>query len=138
MEIKTPVRIINFADELLSARGIIRAEEIRQESIESVVDSGATMLVLPQDIADKLGLVLLRKVKVRYADGRIEEKDIVGGARVEILGRSAVTDALIEKAGTRPLLGHVVMELLDLIIDPRQGVIKPREESPEMPLIEQL
>lgn len=138
MQINTESMVYNFGDEELSRAGVKGKEEVRQARVTCVADSGATMLTLPQEVVARLGLPGLRRVKVRYADGRVEEKEVVGGVRVEIQGRSIVTDALIEKAGAEALLGYVVMELLDLVVDPGQGIIKPREESPEMPLMEQL
>ena len=42
--------------------------------VEAVVDTGATMVVLPRDIVDKLGLRKVREVKVKYANGKVETK----------------------------------------------------------------
>jgi len=137
MQTTVKVAIYNSDDEALVRAGLKKPEQVRQITVDCVADSGATMLTLPEDMANVLELPPLRKVKVRYADGRVEERWVRGGARVEIQERTAFTQVLIEKAGTKPLVGHVVMELLDLV-DPSQGKVKPRPESPELPLIEQL
>jgi clan AA aspartic protease len=138
MQVKVEILVYNFIDEELSKLGIKRADEIRRLKVPVIVDSGATTLTLPEDKVEQLGLRLIRKVKTRYADGRITEKWIASAARVELLGRSATTDVIVEKKDTKPLLGHVPMELMDLTIDPKLGKVTTREESPDMPLIEQL
>jgi len=137
MRVTVKATIYNSDDEALVRANVKKPEEVRQVSLDCVADSGATMLTLPEEIVALLGLTPLRKVKVRYASGKIEEKWIKGGARVEIQGRTAITQVLVENQGTTPLLGHVVMELMDLLIDPAEGKVKPRPESPELPLIEQ-
>jgi len=138
MQITVEISVYNLVDEELAKLGIKRADEVRTVKVPAVVDSGATTLTLPEDIVEQLGLRLVRQVRTRYADGRVTKKWIASGARVELLGRSATTDVIVEKKGTKPLLGHVPMELMDLTIDPKMGNIKPREESPDIPLIEQL
>lgn len=138
MQVNTEIGIYNFVDEELAIQGLKKPEEVRWTKTMCVVDSGATALVLPEDMVTQLGLRLIKKVAVRYADGRIGERWLARGARVEVENRSATTDVLVEKKGSKPLLGHFLMEMLDLIVDPREGKLKPRQGSPEMPLIEQL
>lgn len=36
--------------------------------VEAVIDTGATMVVLPQNIVNELGLKKIRETKVRYAN----------------------------------------------------------------------
>ncbi len=40
--------------------------------MEAVIDTGATMVVLPEDIVEELGLRKMREVKVRYANNKAE------------------------------------------------------------------
>ena len=40
--------------------------------VEAVIDTGATMLVLPQNIINELNLRKMREVKVRYANSKTE------------------------------------------------------------------
>lgn len=138
MQVKVEIVVYNFIDEEIVRLGIKKRKKVRKLKVSAIVDSGATTLTLPEDMVEQLGLRLMRKVRTRYADGRVTQKWIASSARVEVLGRSATTDVIVEKKGTKPLLGHVPMEIMDLTIDPKEGKIKPREESPDMPLIEQL
>jgi clan AA aspartic protease len=73
--------------------------------VEAVIDTGATMVVLPQNIVDELGLKKVREAKVRYANNNVESKSIYGVVTIEIKGRSANLDVLAEAEGSQPLIG---------------------------------
>jgi len=104
--------------------------------IEAVIDTGATMLVLPQGIVDKLGLKKMREVKVRYANNKTETKAVYGVVTVEIQGRAGEFNVLAESEGSQPLIGQIILEQLDLIVDPRTKKVIPNPRSPEMPMVE--
>ncbi|MFQ6617481.1 MAG: hypothetical protein ACE5QV_02225 [Fidelibacterota bacterium] len=57
---------------------------------------------------------------------------------VEIRGRAGNFDVLSEVKGSRPLIGQIVLEELDLIIDPKTKSLIPNPESPDTPIIEVL
>ena len=46
--------------------------------IEAVVDTGATMSVLPIDLIQKLGLEKIDEVNVRYADNTVKRREVYG------------------------------------------------------------
>jgi predicted aspartyl protease len=54
-------------------------EEVCRERIQGVVDPGATRLVLPEAVANRLGLSLGGKTKVRYGDGRRAQRQVAKG-----------------------------------------------------------
>ena len=103
--------------------------------VEAVIDTGATMVVLPRDIVEELGLRKMREVKVRYANNK-ETKPIYGVVNIELKGRSANIDVLVEEKGSQPLIGQVLLELLDLIVEPKTRKLIPNPASPEMPMME--
>jgi len=109
-----------------------------KESVEvdAVIDTGATMVVLPKDIVDALGLRKVREVKVRYASNKVETRPIYGVVTIELKGRSANLDVLVEEKGSQPLIGQVLLELLDLIVEPKTRKLIPNPASPEMPMME--
>ena len=104
--------------------------------VEAVIDTGATMVVLPMDIVEELGLRKMREVKVRYANNKVETKPIYGVVNIELKGRSANLDVLVEEKGSQPLIGQVLLELLDLIVEPKTRKLIPNPASPEMPMME--
>jgi len=106
--------------------------------IEAVIDSGVTMLALPQDVVDRLALRKHRETKVRYANNQYEDKSIYGVVEVELAGRTGNFDVLAERTGATPLVGQVVLEILDLLIDTKGRKLIPNPLSPEMPMMELL
>ena len=104
--------------------------------VEAVIDTGATMVVLPRDIVEELGLRKMREVKVRYANNKVETRPIYGVVNIELKGRSANLDVLVEEKGSQPLIGQVLLELLDLIVEPKTRRVIPNPASPEMPMME--
>lgn len=104
--------------------------------VQAVIDTGATMVVLPQNLVDELGLKKIRETKVKYANNSIESKTIYGVVTIEIKGRVGNFDVLAEGEGSQPLIGQVVLEILDLVVDPRTRTLTPNPISPEMPMVE--
>jgi clan AA aspartic protease len=103
---------------------------------EAVIDTGATMVVLPQDVVHQLGLRRIRETRVRYANNKTELKSVYGVVTVEIRGRTGDFDVLAEPEGASPLIGQVVLDVLDLVVDPRTRSLMPNPMSPEMPMVE--
>jgi clan AA aspartic protease len=104
--------------------------------VEAIIDAGATMMALPKSLVQELGLEKVEEVGVKYADGRVEKKEVYGGVKVEIKGRVGIFDVLAESEETEPLIGQIVLERLDLIIEPSTRKLIPNPRSPEMPMVE--
>ena len=104
--------------------------------VDALIDTGAAMVVLPQNIVDKLGLRKVREVKVRYSNNKIEMKPVYRAVIIEILGREGTFDVIGEEEGSQPLIGQVVLEVLDLVVDPRTRRLIPNPMSPETPMID--
>jgi len=132
------IQLANNHDEEDVKCGRRRPHEVRTHQLEALVDTGATMLVLPADVVAKLGLFPDGYRKVRYADGRIRELPWVSSIRIVILGRETVTNALVEDAGTTPLVGQIPLEELDLIVDPKSRELRVNPDSPDAPLLDSL
>ncbi len=74
------IEVANYGDLTLMHRGLLPPDQVRRETIQSVVDSGATKLVLPHAVVKRLGLPLGDKINVRYADGRKAQRDGAEGS----------------------------------------------------------
>ena len=68
--------------------------------VDAIIDTGATMLVLPQDVIEELGLRKIGEGRVRYANNKVETKPIYGVVNIELKGRSANLDVLVEEKGS--------------------------------------
>jgi clan AA aspartic protease len=88
----------------------------RSEEVELLVDTGATFLVVPRTIADRLELRPTRTCPIQTAGGR-EETWPLGEVRLTLDGDEVTTRCLIAPAGPA-LLGAVALESLLLAVDP--------------------
>ena len=134
-EVKVEVELENYDDRAVARRGFLSEDQIRSQRVDVVVDSGAVMLVLPQDLVEVLGLRMLRKAIVTYADERKEERDIAGVVSVSVAGRIVETNCVVGPPGSEPLLGQIVLEEADLLIDCANQRLIARPESPYLPTL---
>ncbi|MCX5795132.1 MAG: hypothetical protein NTY77_06535 [Elusimicrobia bacterium] len=103
--------------------------------IDAVVDTGAVMMLLPQEMAESLGLVSRGKVIVQLANDQKIELERAGGILLTVAGRQMTTDCLVGPPGCEPLIGQIVLESLDLIPDPVKRTLTSRPESPFLPTL---
>jgi clan AA aspartic protease len=134
-EVKVPVELENYDDRAVASRGFLSEDQVRSQRVEVVVDGGAVMLVLPQDLVEALGLRTLRKVIVTYADERKEEREVAGVVSVAVAGRKVETNCVVGPPGSEPLLGQIVLEEADLLIDCANQRLMPRPDSPYLPTL---
>lgn len=126
--------LANYEDVVRTRTGQLAPEEVRRRRVSGVVDTGAARLVLPQSVAQELGLREAVPISVRYADGRREHRPLALDAQVQIQDRSGVFSAVVEPGRTDALIGAIVLEELDLIPDCTRQKLVPRD--PEGPLAE--
>jgi predicted aspartyl protease len=111
----------------LAAAGVLPNEEVPSFELDAVVDTGSTSLILPSDVSDRLALPALGETVVHYGDGRRERRRTVDQVRVEVLGRQGTFQAVVEPNRTTALLGAIVLEVLDLVVDCGRQELKPRD-----------
>ena len=134
-EVKVNVELENYGDREVASRGLLSEDRVRSQRVDVVVDSGAVMMVLPQDLVEALGLRMLRKAIVTYADERKEERDVAGVVSVKVAGRTVETTCVVGPPGSEPLLGQIVLEEADLLVDCANQRLIPRPESPYLPTL---
>jgi len=105
----------------------------RVREFEAVVDTGAVMCLIPQDLAEDLGLETVERVVVTLADDSKVEMRRVGPVTLRVAGRFMHTDCLVGPVGCEPLLGQLAMEGMDLVCDPGKRTLTVRPESPLRP-----
>ncbi|NOT53454.1 MAG: clan AA aspartic protease [Deltaproteobacteria bacterium] len=134
-EVKVEVELENAEDRGVFRRGYIREDEIRSLTVPLVVDTGAVMLVLPQDLVETLGLTKVGTVIVIYADERKEERPLAGIVTVKVGKRLTSVNCVVGPPNSEALLGQIVLEAMDLLVDCAQQKLVPRPESPYLPLL---
>ncbi len=119
----TKIELANLSDLNLANSGFITPEEVRRVIVEdALVDTGATRLSLPQPIIEQLGLTPVSSAKARTAAG-IVDRTIYSEVRFTLLEREGSLPVTDLPAGTPVLVGHMVLEQLDLCVDIRKGLI---------------
>jgi predicted aspartyl protease len=134
-EVRVSARLRNFVDVALAERAGGNLDQVATSRLDCLVDTGALMVLLPQDEVGKLGLAPGGRVIVTHADDRREELPTARGLEVTILGRTMVTDCLVGPPLCEPLIRQLVLEELDLVVDCARQALGPRPESPNLPLL---
>ncbi len=134
-EIAVQTKLENTFDQDRFLEGELPESKVRIHSLSAIVDTGAVMLVLPQDVVEKLGLRTRRTVIVAYADDRKEERPIAGAVTLTIGDRSMITECVVGPPLSEALIGQVVLEELDLLADCQRQTLTPRPESLIYPLL---
>jgi clan AA aspartic protease len=97
--------------------------ERRWVEVEALIDTGASRLVIPREVAERIGVKPIYKVKAELADGSVRDVD-VGPVFVEIMGRGAPDWAAIMEDG-EVCVGAETLETLGLAVDPVTGELYP-------------
>ena len=119
-------KLSNSIDVADAQRGMLPPDQVRQVNIRGVVDPGAVRLVLPERVATQLGVREVGEIQVRYADGRRATRKLVDDILVELLGREATFRASTEPNRDSALIGAIVLEELDFLVDCTAQRLRPR------------
>lgn len=109
---------------------------VKHVTLSGVVDSSAAKLVLRQTVVDELGLLPDGETTVRLADNRRVRRQFVGNVWLELLGRHGVFSAVVEPNRQDALIGAIVLEELDLLVDCGFQSLYPREPGSTLTEIE--
>ncbi len=103
----------------------------RFETVEALVDTGATYTTISAPLLERLGVVPHARDTFLLADGRRVERDI-GRTWVRVDGRVELTLVVFGGEDATPLLGAYTLEGLRLMPDPREA-LEPsmKDQEPE-------
>ena len=123
MEQTTRIELTNQDDLVLVRAGVMNPEDVRRLTVEdALVDTDATGLRLPAPLIKQLGLTPLRKVQAQIANGMVE-RVIYSEVEYTVLERSDSIRVTDLPEGMPVLLGHMILEALDLCVDMKNGLI---------------
>ena len=119
--------ILTNARELVMARlGHLAPEAVHTCEVEALVDTGTLRSVVPPAVAKALGLVRMGRSEAQMADGCWGEAEVSEAVEVRLMAgveRSTVVPMLI--MGETVLLGAIVLEGMDLLVDCPRGQLVP-------------
>ena len=107
-----------------------RKPALRGVEVETLVDSGAVHLCIPEHLQIQLQLEEIDKKEVTLADGSKKLVPYVGPVQIRFKNRVGFTGALV--LGDQVLLGAIPMEDLDLVVLPREKVLDVNPNSPNI------
>ncbi|MBD1937470.1 aspartyl protease family protein [Microcoleus sp. FACHB-68] len=130
--VRIQVKLTNAIDEALVSRGLLAPDLLRECDTPALVDTGALSLVIPARIVGRLGLRIRGQRMVQYADGREESVGATEPVIIDCQGRQTVGEALV--TGDEVLIGQVVLEQLDFLVDCKNQRLIPNPANPNYPV----
>ncbi len=124
------IDLISVDDIVLNRRGFLDEEKIKQVTIKALVDSGAYMLCINENIKTQLDLPLIEKQFSRMADETLLELEVVGPVEIRFENRSTTVRAIVLPGNSEVLLGAIPMEDMDVLIDPKRQKLVVNPEHP--------
>jgi clan AA aspartic protease len=94
----------------------------RATTVKALVDTGATLNVVPRKIAVELQLPVIGRRRAATAKGVAELDECIG--IVEVMGRKAYSHILVSDNVDIVLIGAVTLETLGFEVDPATGRLK--------------
>jgi clan AA aspartic protease len=117
-QVFTEITLKNAGDVTLTEHGYKQEQEIRQTTVNILVDTGAGTLVITEALQQELGLKSRKEKSVRMANNdrvSIQETDPV---EVHWKNRSMVCRPWVIPGAQKALLGLIPLEDMDLMVDP--------------------
>jgi clan AA aspartic protease len=102
----------------------IPGSEIRSIEVDAIVDTGATFVCLGKTHIEELGLPFHKRLDIKTANGKASRRTFKG-AEIELNGRTFVMEVMENDDETPALIGYLLLEALDLVIDPRSQKVTP-------------
>jgi len=115
--IYTTITIKNQFDVWAALNGYMKDDEIRQGTVEAVVDTGAISLFITEELRQELGLEIMGEWPVTVANGAVEIAKRTEAVEICWKDRSMVCRPYVLPSGNETLLGAIPMEDMDLIVD---------------------
>lgn len=114
----------NYGDMLKASEGIITADRIRTIEIDAIVDTGATYVCIGKKDIERLGLPFHNIVDIKTANGKASRRTFEG-AKIELKGRTFVMEVMENDDETPALIGYLLLEALDFVVDPKTQSVTP-------------
>lgn len=126
------IELASGDDLALVRRGYLPEDQVKRLYARSLVDSGATMLAIPEFVKKQLDLLQIREIEAELADGSSLSFEVVGPIEVRFENRRTSVEAVVVPGATKVLLGAIPMEGMDVLIDPKRERLIVNPESPDI------
>ena len=112
------ITLANSSDCILARQGRLPDSDAKKVTVKALVDSGAYMLVVNENIKMQLDLPVCDKRTALLADGSTAECDVVGPVDLFFKNRATSCRAVVLPGGNvEVLLGAIPIEDMDILMD---------------------
>lgn len=129
------IEIINGDDLVMVRRHLMGEEEIKKMNLNALVDTGAINMCINENIQAYMQFPLIEHRRFVVATGEIKELPVVGNVEVRFKNRGTTCRAIVLPGDSEVLLGAIVLEDMDVIINARRQELDVNPESPDMALM---
>ena len=126
------IEILSSEDLFAYRRGKLAKSDIKSVAVTALVDSGAYMLSINENIKAQLDLTVIEEQIAELADGSRIKLEVVGPVDVRFANRSTSARALVLPGDAEVLLGAIPMEDLDVVIDPKRQMLLVNPAHPNI------
>ena len=119
----TEITLKNEGDAICAKRGIMKENEVRQMTVQAVVDTGAWTLVINEETREKLGLDDKGLGEANLADGKKGEFPMAGPLEIRWKNRRFTCDALVLPDAHGILPGAIPLEGTRLTVNPKRELV---------------
>jgi len=128
--VNADIELINGGDLVLARKGYIEKKDVKHMKVKALVDSGAYMLAINENVKVQLGLEKVDEQVAELADGQKKKLEVVGPVEIRFKNRRANVDAIVLPGDSEILLGAIHREDMDVLIDPKKKKLIVNPESP--------
>lgn len=122
--------LLNAGEIYAAKMGYINEDQVKKIKTKLLVDSGAYMLAINENVKIQLNLPKVDEQVGELANGALQKMDVVGPVEIRFKNRSTTCRAVVLPGESTMLLGAIPMEDMDVIIDPRKKTLAVNPESP--------
>jgi clan AA aspartic protease len=115
--VNTKITLKNIRDIHKAEDGIIQDDKIRQATVDVMVDTGATTLVINEQLFQQLGLGVMGERRITLANDTKETCKLTEPLEIHWEDRSVAMSAVVVKDASDFLLGVLPLEGMDLMVD---------------------
>jgi len=115
--VNTQITLKNIKDVFKAELGIIQEPEIRQATVDVMVDTGASMLVINEPLFQQLGLNVIEERETKFANDTKEMCKVTEPLIIKWEDRTTTMPALVVNNVPNLLMGVLPLEGMDLIVD---------------------
>ena len=115
--VNTQITLKNVFDVRDARQGILPEDKIRQATIDVMVDTGASMLVIDEKILQQIGAGIMEESEITLANDAKEKCKVTDPLVIKWEDRSITMPALVIENSPDFLLGVLPLEGMDLIVD---------------------